>query len=72
MGVLLNNASGFFQQRRETAEGLESTLALNHMAYFVLTKFVAVCFARAIQGRIINAASGVHRRGSLNFDDLQG
>ena len=26
--VLLNNASGFFRQRRETAEGLEYTFAL--------------------------------------------
>lgn len=70
--VLLNNAGGFFRQRRETAEGLEYTFALNHMAYFVLTDLLLPALREAQQGRIINVASGVHRRGSVNFDDPQG
>ncbi|MDP7546980.1 MAG: SDR family oxidoreductase [Alphaproteobacteria bacterium] len=70
--VLLNNAGGFFQQRRVTVEGLEYTFALNHMAYFVLTDLLLPALGEAKQGRIVNVASGAHRRGSMNFDDLQG
>lgn len=70
--VLLNNAGGFYRQRAETAEGLEYTFALNHMAYFVLTDLLLPSLSRAKQGRIINVASRVHRQGSVNFDDLQG
>ncbi|MBT7757932.1 MAG: SDR family oxidoreductase [Rhodospirillaceae bacterium] len=70
--VLLNNAGGFFQQRRVTDEGLEYTFALNHMAYFVLTDLLLPALGQAEQGRIINIASGAHRRGTMNFDDLQG
>src|SRR6185503_9953765 len=33
--VLVNNAGAMFNKRHETADGLELTFALNHMAYFV-------------------------------------
>ena len=70
--VLLNNAGGFYRQRLETGEGLEYTFALNHMAYFVLTDLLLPALGQAKQGRIVNVASGVHRRGTINFADLQG
>ncbi len=70
--VLLNNAGAFTKSRRQTDEGLEHTFALNHMAYFVLTDLLLPRLRAAQQGRIINVASGVHRRGRINFDDLQG
>jgi short-subunit dehydrogenase len=35
--VLVNNAGAMFGSRQLTADGLERTFALNHMAYFVLT-----------------------------------
>ncbi len=70
--VLLNNAGGFYCQRQETPEGLEYTFALNHMAYFVLTDLLLPSLSRAKQGRIINVASRVHRRGNVDFNDLQG
>ena len=70
--ILLNNAGGFFRERRQTDEGLEHTFALNHMAYFVLTDLLLERLGEAKQGRIINVSSRVHKRGTLNFDDLQG
>jgi retinol dehydrogenase 12 len=36
--VLINNAGALFARRRLTEDGLETTFALNHMAYFVLTE----------------------------------
>jgi NAD(P)-dependent dehydrogenase (short-subunit alcohol dehydrogenase family) len=35
--VLANNAGAMFASRGETAEGLENTLALNHLSPFLLT-----------------------------------
>ncbi len=70
--VLLNNAGAYFETRTETAEGLEHTFALNHMAYFLLTDLLLPSLTKAKQGRIINVASRAHRNASLNFDDLQG
>jgi NAD(P)-dependent dehydrogenase (short-subunit alcohol dehydrogenase family) len=36
--VLINNAGALFGTRRLTDEGLETTFALNHMSYFVVTE----------------------------------
>jgi NAD(P)-dependent dehydrogenase (short-subunit alcohol dehydrogenase family) len=67
--VLVNNAGALFNQRRETADGLEMTFALNHMAYFVVTALVS---PRLKPGaRIVNVASGAHRSARLDLDDLQ-
>ena len=35
--VLINNAGAMFGQRQVTEDGLELTLATNHVSYFVLT-----------------------------------
>jgi NAD(P)-dependent dehydrogenase (short-subunit alcohol dehydrogenase family) len=67
--VLVNNAGAIFNRRRETDDGLEMTFALNHMAYFVVTTMLLGKLARG--ARIISTASGAHRRGTLDFDDLQ-
>src|SRR4051794_37503583 len=37
LDVLLNNAGAMFTRRRESVDGIEMTLALNHLAYFLLT-----------------------------------
>lgn len=69
--VLVNNAGAVFSRRRITEDGLEQTFALNHMSYFVLTGILHDRLAAAPQARIINTASNAHRRGHLDFDDLQ-
>ena len=67
--VLINNAGALFNRRRETADGLEMTFALNHMAYFVVTNLV---LPRLQPGaRIVTVASGAHRGAKLDFNDLQ-
>ena len=37
---MLNNVSGFSRKRHETAEGLEFTFVLDHMAYYLLTELL--------------------------------
>jgi NAD(P)-dependent dehydrogenase (short-subunit alcohol dehydrogenase family) len=67
--VLINNAGALFNKRQETADGLEMTFAVNHMAYFVITNLL---LAKLTSGaRIVTTASNAHRGAKLNFDDLQ-
>ncbi|HLH87808.1 MAG TPA: SDR family oxidoreductase [Xanthobacteraceae bacterium] len=73
--VLVNNAGAIFSRRGVTAEGLERTFALNHMAYVVLTRAlmdrIVASAASSMPARVINTASNAHRKGKLDFADLQ-
>jgi NAD(P)-dependent dehydrogenase (short-subunit alcohol dehydrogenase family) len=66
--VLANNAGALFASRKETAEGFEQTFALNHLAPFLLTNLLR---DRLAGGRVVTTASGAHRSGRLDLDDLQ-
>jgi NAD(P)-dependent dehydrogenase (short-subunit alcohol dehydrogenase family) len=69
--VLLNNAGAIFATRQVTSEGLERTFALNHMSYFLMSAGLRERLAATPGARIVNTASGAHRRGYIDFDDLQ-
>jgi len=69
--VLINNAGAIFSDRRVTAEGLEMTFALNHMAYFTLTKALRERLAGSAPARVVSTASAAHYGAKLDFDDLQ-
>jgi NAD(P)-dependent dehydrogenase (short-subunit alcohol dehydrogenase family) len=69
--VLINNAGAMFTSRSVTADGLERTFALNHMAYFVLANRLRAALAAAAPARIVNVASEAHRGNVLDFADLQ-
>ncbi len=66
--VLANNAGALFAARRDTAEGLERTFALNHLAPFLLTNLLR---DRLAGGRVVTTASDAHKSGRLDLDDLQ-
>jgi NAD(P)-dependent dehydrogenase (short-subunit alcohol dehydrogenase family) len=70
--VLVNNAGGIFGQRELTADGLELTFALNHLAYFLLTNLLLDRLKASAPARIINVSSGAHQVGRLEWDNLQG
>lgn len=70
--VLLNNAGVFEQQRAVTVDGFERTLAVNHLAPFLLTHLLLADRSgagRALE-RIVNVSSVAHNRGQLALDDL--
>jgi NAD(P)-dependent dehydrogenase (short-subunit alcohol dehydrogenase family) len=69
--VLINNAGALFATRLLTEDGLETTFALNHMAYFVLTEKLHGRLLAAGAARVINTASASHRGATLDLDDLQ-
>jgi NAD(P)-dependent dehydrogenase (short-subunit alcohol dehydrogenase family) len=69
--ILINNAGAIFSFRRLTAERLERTFALNHMAYFVLSHGLREALVAAAPARVVNTASAAHQRAKLDFEDLQ-
>ncbi len=69
--VLVNNAGAVFARRDVTADGLERTFALNHLAPFLLTNLLLPTLQASGPARIVTVASDAHRGASLNFDDLQ-
>ncbi len=72
--ILLNNAGALFPQRTLSADGIEMTFALNHLAYFLLTDLLLERLKASGSARIVNVASRAHEgaRDGLAFDDLQG
>jgi retinol dehydrogenase-14 len=72
LDVLVNNVGGFWARRHVTADGLEHTLALNHLAPFLLTSLLLDRLTASAPARIVTVSSGAHAQGRLEFTDLQG
>lgn len=70
--VLVNNVGGFWATRHVTADGLEHTFAVNHLAPFLLTRLLLPRLEESGQARIVTVASGAHTLGRIDFDDLLG
>ena len=71
LDVLINNAGAVFSKREETADGLERTLALNHLAPFLLTNLLLEMLKDNAPSRIITVSSEARRGAEIDFDDLQ-
>ena len=69
LDVLLNNAGVFETERHESADGHELTMAVNHLAPFLLTKLLLPSLVKAPQGRVVNVSSVAHARGRLDLSD---
>jgi retinol dehydrogenase 14 len=72
LDVLVNNVGGFWATRRVTADGLEHTFAVNHLAPFLLTDLLLDRLKASAPARIVTVSSGAQAMGKINFDDLQG
>jgi len=72
LDVLINNVGGFWAHRHVTADGLEHTFALNHLAPFLLTNLLLDRLIASAPARIVTVSSGAQAMGKIDFDDLQG
>ena len=70
--VLVNNVGGFWNTRHVTPDGLEHTLALNHLAPYLLTHLLLDRLKCGEGARVLTVASHAHAQGAIAFDDLQG
>jgi NAD(P)-dependent dehydrogenase (short-subunit alcohol dehydrogenase family) len=64
LDVLLNNAGVHEKTHRLTGDGFEATMAVNHLAPFLLTHHLLDAVKRAPSGRIVTVASGTHSGGA--------
>ena len=73
LDVLLNNAGAAYSERAETVDGFERTFALNHLAYYLLTRLLLDILLTSAPARIINVSSDAHKRQkTFDFDNIDG
>ncbi len=68
LDVLWNNAGLTLNERQVSVDGWEMTMAINHLAPFVLTREL-LPLIEPVQGRVITTSSGAYAFGSFNWDD---
>jgi retinol dehydrogenase 12 len=69
--VLVNNAGLIGAGRRTTADGFEYTMAVNHLAPFLLTYLLAPTLQASAPARVVTVSSVMHHAALLDPDDLQ-
>jgi retinol dehydrogenase 14 len=72
LDVLVNNVGGYWDTRHVTADGLEHTFALNHLAPFLLTNLLRDRLMESGPARVVTVASNAQALGRIDFNDLQG
>lgn len=68
--VLVNNAGAIQQDYALTPDGIETTFAVNHLAYFMLTGLLKDNLLAAERPRVINLASQAQSGGSIQLDNI--
>ncbi|HVK73190.1 MAG TPA: SDR family NAD(P)-dependent oxidoreductase [Kofleriaceae bacterium] len=68
--VLINNAGIFAGERVLTEDGIEATLAVNHVGHYLLTQLLLPWLRRGAPARVIIQSSIAHTRGRIHLDDL--
>ena len=69
--VLVNNAGLVLSERTETPDGIETQLAINHLAPFLLTNLLLDLLKESAPSRIVTVSSDAHRWARIDLDDLQ-
>lgn len=70
LDVLVNNAGTVNENRTVTKDGIESTFAVNHLGYFLLTNLLLELIVKTAPARIVVVASTGHYRGTMDLEDL--
>lgn len=69
--VLVNNAGGLFLDGQVASGGLEMTLALNHLGYYLLTRLLLDVLKASAPARIVNVTSIAHLGARIDFSNLE-
>ena len=71
LNVLINNAGALHGKRSETVDGIEATLAINHLCPFLLTHLLLPLLLANAPSRVINVNSEGHRAAkTVDFTQL--
>lgn len=68
--ILLNNAGAVFSSFSITEEGIERSIALNHLGYFHLTLLLLDILKMGNQPQVLNVCSEAHFDGVIDFDSI--
>lgn len=71
LDILINNAGLLTDRRRVSADGFELTLAVNHLAPFLLTRALLPTLSAAPAARVVNVGSSASDAAILDLADLQ-
>jgi NAD(P)-dependent dehydrogenase (short-subunit alcohol dehydrogenase family) len=71
LDLLVNNAGLMIPPYGRTVDGFESQFGVNHLGHFALTGLLIDRLLHTPDSRIVTVSSNAHRRGTINFDDLQ-
>ena len=69
--VLVNNAGVLLARRSVTEDGVETTLAVNHLARFLLVHLLMDTLKAGAPARIVNVCSQLSGRSRMRLEDLQ-
>ncbi len=69
--VLINNAGTAIVKRTLSVDGIEMTIAGNHLGAFILTLLLLDRLKASAPSRIINVSSEAQRRAVLDMNDIQ-
>lgn len=67
--VLVNNAAVYTRRYEETVDGIETQLAVNHLAPFLLTNLLVDRLRAGAPARVVTLSSGAHRFAAPRWDD---
>lgn len=70
LDCLVNNAGGIFDKKEFTKDGVEMSLAANHLGHFLLTNRLIPLLLAAKNPKVINVSSEAHRMAKPDFGDL--
>lgn len=68
--ILINNAGAYISDELYNSDGMELTMATNHVPYVYLTQLLMPALLRAPAARVINVASEAQKYGSFNPKQL--
>jgi NAD(P)-dependent dehydrogenase (short-subunit alcohol dehydrogenase family) len=72
LDLLVNNAGVMaLPERRETADGFEMQLGINHLGHVALAARLLPLLRAGRGARMVSVSSLAHRAGAIDFDDLQ-
>ena len=72
LDVLVNNAGVYKTEWETSHDGFEMTLAVNHLAHFLLTNLLLPLLKKSAAPRVVTLSSLVHASGRIVLDDMNG
>ncbi|MYQ36828.1 Short-chain dehydrogenase [Streptomyces sp. LamerLS-316] len=71
LNLLVNNVGGMWTERWESPEGIEASIALNHLSPYVLTGTLLDALAAAAPSRVVNVTSSAITAAEAVFDEAE-